>query len=119
MADPRDDDEPEYNLYRSKPKLFGRKGDDGGLREMQQEAPPQGYEDEPGWSPQSPSRRRRRIPFPLPRRRGRRISVWRVLRWLITLVVAWLAISLVLFLVSAQIESSKVSSEADQELSGG
>ena len=34
-------------------------------------------------------------------------------------LVAWLAISLVLFLVSAQIQSSKVSDAADNELGGG
>jgi len=108
-----DDEKPEYTLYRSKPKLFGRRDDDGGLRDMQQEAP-QGWDEGP-----PPPPRRRRLPFRLPRRRpGRRISVWRVVRWLVTLLVAWLALSLVLFLISAQIESSKVSSAADTELGG-
>jgi LCP family protein required for cell wall assembly len=109
-----DDEQPEYTLYRSKPKLFGRRDDDGGLREMQ-DGPPQGWDE----GPPPPPRRRRRLPFPFPRRRpGRRISVWRVVRWLVTLLVAWLALSLVLFLISAQIESSKVSSAADAELGG-
>ena len=66
-----------------------------------------------------PPRRRRRLP--LPRRRPgrrRRFGFWRVLRWLVTGVVAWLAISLVLFLVSAQIQSAKVSDAADAELGG-
>src|SRR3982751_4088442 len=109
-----DDDEPEYTLYRSRPKIFRRRGDDGGLRDGRPEAPPpHGFDEGP------PPRRRRRIPFPFPRRRpGRRISVWRVVRWLVTLLVAWLALSLVLFLISAQIESSKVSSAADAELGG-
>ncbi|MDA0173260.1 LCP family protein [Solirubrobacter taibaiensis] len=115
MADP--EDKPPYNVYRSKPKLFGRRDDDGGLASMQreeQQAPPHGWEDEPG-----PPRRRRRLP--LPRRRPgrrRRFGFWRVLRWLVTGVVAWLAISLVLFLVSAQIQSSSVSDAADNELGG-
>ena len=109
MADPRDDDKPEYTLYRAKPKFLRRGGDDGGLRDMQQDAPPEDFQDAP------PRRRRRWFPG---RRRGRRISVWRVVRWLVTALVAWLAISLVLFLISAQIQSSKVSSEADAELGG-
>jgi LCP family protein required for cell wall assembly len=110
MADPRDDEQPEYTLYRAKPRFLSRNRDDGGLREMQRETP-QGYEEtppQPGRSPK-PGRRRRRRP---------RISPWRVLRWLITGLVAWLAISLVLFLVSAQVQSSKVSSAADNELGG-
>src|SRR4051812_6428304 len=99
MADPRDD-KPQYTLYRSKPKLFRRGQDDGGLKEMQQPAAaPAGYEP------------------PKPRRR-RRIGVWRVVRWLVTALVAWLLISLILFMVSAQIESSKTSSAADNELGG-
>src|SRR5688572_4480098 len=113
MADP--DDKRPYNVYRSKPKLFGRRDDDGGLAEMQQEdAPPRGWDEGP-----PPPRPRRRLPFPR-RRPGRRprIGVWRILRWVVTAVVAWLAISLVLFLVSAQIQSSQVSSAADAELGG-
>jgi len=102
MADPRDDDEPRYTLYRARPRFLSRRRDDGGLREMQE---PQGYEEAP--APQQPKRRRRR-----------RIGPWRVLRWLITLLVAWVAISLVLFLVSAQIQSAKVSDAADTELGG-
>ena len=41
------------------------------------------------------------------------------LRWLVTALVAWLLVSLVLFLVSAQIQSAKVSDAADTELGGG
>jgi len=114
MADSRDDEEPQYTLYRAKPKIFGRRGrDDGGLHDMQREAP-RGYEDtppQPGRAPQPSRRRRRRGP-------GRRITVWRVVRWLVVALVAWLAISLVLFLVSAQVQSAKVSDAADNELGG-
>jgi LCP family protein required for cell wall assembly len=108
MADSRDDEEPQYTLYRAKPKLFGRRGgDDGGLREMQEE-PPRGFEETPPQPGRAPKRRRRRP----------RISPWRVLRWLLTALVAWLAISLVLFLISAQVQSAKVSDAADNELGG-
>jgi len=106
MADSRDDDEPQYTLYRARPRIFRRRGrEDGGLREMQQ-APPRGYEP----TPPQPGR--------APKRRRPRISVWRVVRWLVAGLVAWLAISLVLFLVSAQVQSAKVSDAADNELGG-
>jgi LCP family protein required for cell wall assembly len=96
MADPRDDDPPQYTLYRARPRFLSRRGDDGGLAEMQRG--PDGYEREPK------------------RRRFKRITVWRVVRWLVALVVAWLLLSLILFLVSAQIERSKVSDAAKSEL---
>jgi LCP family protein required for cell wall assembly len=112
MADPRDDDKPPYTLYRARPNfLRRRRSDDGGLRDMQGERPPSGFEETP------PRPKRRRI-FP-GRRRRRGISPFRVLRWLITALVAWLALSLVLFLVSAQIQSAQVSDAADAELGGG
>ena len=60
------DDDPQYTLYRARPRFLSR--GDGGLREMQQ-GRPDGYE--------KPKRRRR-------------ISVWRVVRWVAALVVAWL-----------------------------
>jgi LCP family protein required for cell wall assembly len=88
------DDDRQYTLYRARPRFLSR--GDGGLRDMQQQGP-DGYEK--------------------PRRR-RRISVWRVVRWVAALLVAWLLISLVLFLVSAQIERSKVSNSAKAELAG-
>lgn len=115
MADP--DDKRPYNVYRSKPKLFGRRDDDGGLAEMQQEEAPRQPR---GWDegPPPPPRRRRRLPFPRRRPGRRRIGFWRVLRWLVTGVVAWLAVSLVLFLISAQIQSAQVSDAADAELGG-
>ncbi|HEX6022525.1 MAG TPA: LCP family protein [Solirubrobacter sp.] len=109
MADRQDDDKPQYTLYRSRPKFLRRRSDDGGLREMQQE--PGGYEAAPA---EPRRRRRRRLPRP-----GRRIGFWRILRWLVTALVAWLLISLVLFLVSAQIQSASVSDAADTELGGG
>ena len=91
MADPRDDDKPQYTLYRSRPKLFRRRSDDGGLGEPA----PAGLQDAP---PDAPRRRRRWRP-------GRRIGVWRVVRWLLVALVGWLFVSLILFLVSAQIEA--------------
>src|SRR3954465_8992654 len=103
MADPRDEDPPQYTLYRSRPNFLRRRGsDDGGLAEMQR---PAGLDAPPG--------------APAPPRRRRRIGPWRVLRWLVTLLVGWILVSLLLFLVSAQIESAHVSSAAKAELTGG
>jgi LCP family protein required for cell wall assembly len=96
MAD--HDDQPQYTLYRSRPRLPWRREPDGveGLRE------PGEKRDEPG----APKRRRR-------------ITVGRVLRYFALAIGAWLLVSLVLFLVSAQIQSSKISDAADAKLSGG
>src|SRR3954466_4355069 len=91
MADP--DDQPQYTLYRSRPKWLSFRRGEKPLDER-----PQDYEK--------------------PRRRRRPITVWRVVRWLLAVRAAWLLVSVVLFLVSAQIESSKVSDAAEAQLSG-
>jgi LCP family protein required for cell wall assembly len=109
MAD--HEDEPQYTLYRSRPRLPWRRNDEGidGLRE-----PGAPREDEP---PKPP--KRRIWPFRRPGGPRRRITVGRVLRYLALAVGAWLLVSLVLFLVSAQIQSSKISDAAETKLSGG
>jgi LCP family protein required for cell wall assembly len=106
-----DDDRPEYNVYRSRPKLLRRdEPADGGLGPAGNGAPE--YEVH--------GRRERRFPRLGRGTRGaRRISAGRVLRWIALAVVGWLLVSLVVFLVSAQIESSKVSSAASSQLTGG
>ncbi|HWK26033.1 MAG TPA: LCP family protein [Solirubrobacter sp.] len=81
MADSRDDDTPQYTLYRAGPKFLQR-------REREPEPEPHTFQ---------PKRRPRR-----------RISGWRIARWAVTALVAWVAVSLVLFLISAQIQASKV-----------
>ena len=52
-------------------------------------------------------------------RRRRRLTVGRVVGYLAMGVAAWLLVSLVVFLISAQIQSAKVSDAADAQLSGG
>jgi LCP family protein required for cell wall assembly len=96
MAD--HEDEPQYTLYRSRPRLPWRREPDGieGLRE------PGEKRDEP----------------PAPKRR-RRITVGRVVRYFALAIGAWLLVSLVLFLISAQLQSAKISDAADAKLSGG
>jgi LCP family protein required for cell wall assembly len=97
MADSRDDEQPQYTLYRARPKLFRRGGDD---------VPPAPVQ--PG---ERPPRERR------PKRR-RRLRPRRVLAYLALALVGWVLVSLVLFLVSAQIQSSKTSTAADAQLGG-
>lgn len=88
-------DRPQYTRYRSRPQLFRRGGDPefAGL--------------------------------PSPRDRGRRrrsrkpLTAGRVIRYLVLAILGWLALSLVLFLVSAQLEQGKVSEAAESSLDGG
>lgn len=102
MADDRHDDRPEYTLYRSRPRFLRGRESDGlsSLRDRERG----GRGGRPG------SKRSWRIG---------RFSPGRALKWLATAVVLWLLLSLVLFLVSAQIESSKTPSAADKALTGG
>jgi LCP family protein required for cell wall assembly len=100
-----DQDSPQYTKYRSRPRLPWERDD----------------ELTPG-EPREPAPKRRRWPFRRregePRRR-RRLTVGRVLGYLAMGVVAWLLVSLVVFLISAQIQSAQVSDAADARLSGG
>jgi LCP family protein required for cell wall assembly len=50
---------------------------------------------------------------------GRRVTPRRVIKWLLIAIVAWLALSLVLFLVSAQVEQGSLPAAATSELTGG
>jgi LCP family protein required for cell wall assembly len=106
-----DDDRPEYNVYRSRPRLLRRdEPADGGLGGAGNGAPD--YEVQ--------GRRRR---FPWPRRAAtgtrRRITPGRVLKWVLLALGAWLLLSLVLFLISAQVQSTHISGAAKDQLTGG
>jgi LCP family protein required for cell wall assembly len=114
MAD--DDDRP-YTTYRSKPGfLKGR--DDPGLD-------PRAGDERPDYEVHGGRRRLRWLPH----RKGRRsrggggralgtITAGRVLRWIAVAVFGWLAVSTVLFLISAQIQEAKISNAAESQLSG-
>jgi LCP family protein required for cell wall assembly len=99
------DDQPQYTKYRSRPRLPWRR--DESLGQPRDEAPPRRRR---LW----PFRRRERVPG-----RRRPITVGRVVRYLALAVAGWLLVSLVLFLISAQIQSAKISDAADARLSGG
>jgi LCP family protein required for cell wall assembly len=88
---------PQYTKYRSGPRLFRRGGDE--VRTPG--APPPGGPDSP------PGRRRFRRP-----------SLRRIIALVVVGIVAWVLLSVVLFLVSAQIEQGKVSDAADAQLGG-
>ena len=92
MADPQAP--PEYKLYRTRPRLPRRGGDDGSMLDELRGAPP---------------KERKRKP----------ISVGRVVKWLALALVAWIGLSLVLFLISAQVNQDQVSAAAQAQLSDG
>jgi LCP family protein required for cell wall assembly len=108
MADDRPDDaRPEYNVYRSRPRFLSR-----GEREDAARDP--GAGGPPPQEPRGPRRRRR-----LPRMGGQGPIRGRIVRWLLLALTGWLLLSLVLFLVSAQIQSAKIGDAANQRLGGG
>jgi LCP family protein required for cell wall assembly len=116
MAD-ENDDRP-YTTYKARPRfLQGR--DDDGLDPRAGERERADYEvhgrrsrlDPRGW-------------FERPRREGgrgshprRRLTVGRIVKWLAFAAVAWVLVSAILFLVSAQIQESKISDAAERQLS--
>jgi LCP family protein required for cell wall assembly len=107
MPDDRDDasrrDEPSYTLYRSKPRGLRERlrSEDAGIEQLLRDRGPRPR-------PAAP-------PGTLPARR-RKVPARRILLWLALAVAGWLALSLILFLVSAEIERSKVSDAAKTAL---
>jgi LCP family protein required for cell wall assembly len=97
MAD--HEDQPQYTVYRSRPRLPWKRDDD--------------LSGDPG------ERRDDEPKAPKPKRPRRRITVGRVVKYVALAVGAWILLSLVLFLVSAQIQQSKISDAAEAKLSGG
>jgi LCP family protein required for cell wall assembly len=117
---PTSPDPPEYTKYRAAPAFLRRGPKDGeSLLDDLAGAPPREHDRGalPGEDHDGAPQRERRLPrFPLPARRRRGlprgpISVGRVVKWLVLAAIAWLALSLVLFLVSAQIQQGKLSGD--------
>jgi LCP family protein required for cell wall assembly len=110
--------EPDYKVYRSRRRLF-RRGEDGvpaGLQELRGEAPdaPRSPSAKPEYTVHGGGGRR------LPRLRrpggGTILAGWtagRVIKWLVLLAIGWLVLSMLVFLVSAQIHQT---SKADDSL---
>jgi LCP family protein required for cell wall assembly len=93
MADDRQDDTPTYTTYRARPRLLKPRDRDGldALREPERDGRP----------------------------KRRRITPGRIVAYLAMAIGAWLLISLILFLVSAQVQSQGIDDEAKAKLSGG
>ncbi len=122
-------DEPDYKVYRSRPRLFKSRDDDAadGLQELRDEAP--GAPRQPGARPEYTVHGRRRG-LRLPRRKKTgvpaasvgarlgRITAGRVLKWVLSAVVGWIVLSLVLFVISAWIERSNTTDAARSALKG-
>jgi LCP family protein required for cell wall assembly len=88
---------PQYTLYRSGRRLFGRRGDDATDRPSRAPRAPG-----PGWQ----------------RWRGR-VTPRRVIVGVLAFVVGWVLLSVVLFLISATVESSSPKGDVGAVLDGG
>ncbi|MDQ3849698.1 MAG: LCP family protein [Actinomycetota bacterium] len=87
---------PEYRLYRSRRNPFARRGRDDGdeLARLRGERGPRFGGGRP------------------------RIDVGRIARWLAAAVIAWVALSVVVFVLSAQIQQGKIGDAANRTLGG-
>jgi LCP family protein required for cell wall assembly len=91
------DGTPEYRVYRSRKPLIPRRGggDADELARLRGEAAPGG-----------------------PQRARKGISRGRIARWLFSAIAAWIALSVVLFLISAQVQQGKIGDDANALLGG-
>jgi hypothetical protein len=105
MSPEPDPPPPRYTRYRTRPRLFGEAAGERGADDPREAgAPKRGG----GWRGR---RRRDRAPLMPGRGRARRVADWwrhmtvkRALLGLLGLIVAWLLLSLVLFLISSHFE---------------
>jgi LCP family protein required for cell wall assembly len=117
------DEERPYKLYRSRPKLLSPRRSDDGLAELRAPDAPE-RKPKPGQDGAPPYEVRRRRRFPslpkrAPRLPGRRITPGRVLKWLAIALVAWVGVSAILFMISAQIQRGDLAGEVGSQLSPG
>jgi LCP family protein required for cell wall assembly len=113
MAD--EPERPKYTVYRSRPRFFRGRDDGAEVRDPRvgDAAPP------PGEQPPPYEVHRARPGLPRRTRRKRPFGLGRVVRWVLTGAFAWIVLSAVLFLVSAQIQEIKVSNAAETALEPG
>jgi LCP family protein required for cell wall assembly len=125
-----EDDKPEYTVYRSRPRWRRGKEEPApqeALQELRGDAPgaPQ-----PGPRPDYEVHRGggRRLKLPSLRRRHptipgaktvRRFTLGMIIRYALTGALAWILLSAVLFLVSAQIQETKIDSSVETALDSG
>jgi LCP family protein required for cell wall assembly len=106
-----------YTTYRAAPR---------GLRERLRD-PQDAVEEEALGRPSRRARARRRDGGPegarrrrwWPWRGSRGITPWRVVRWVVALILAWVLLSVVLFFISAQSRTGSLPAGAKAQLAGG
>ena len=97
-----ENEERPYTTYRARPRFLKGRDDE---------------RFEPGGA--EPEGRRRRFSLAtLKPKRGGRITVGRIVKWIAFAALAWVLVSAILFLISAQIQESKISSAAESALKG-
>ena len=102
---PSDLEQPPYKVYRAAPR---------GLKALLR-----GEEDAGLGGPEPPRRDGRRW-FRGPRfDGGKKVTPRRVIKWLVLAIVTWLALSVALFVISAQIETGNLPSSASNALTSG
>ena len=117
---------PEYRVYRARPGFLSRLlyRDRGRFErpEPKAEAPPRtpagwrGRQAEPAPPERPPERPDLGIPPPA---EPRRIPWRRIIKWTVVAAVAWVLLSFVLFMISAQVQSDKVSDGTKAALDDG
>ena len=101
-------EEPDYKVYRSRPRLLkgSEEGPADGLQELRDEAPDAPRQ--PGAKPEYTVHRRRRFACRARICRGA-ITGRRVVKWMLTAAAGWILLSLVLFMVWAWIQRKNTS----------
>jgi LCP family protein required for cell wall assembly len=104
------DEEPDYKVYRSRPRLLRRGPEQNGLAELKApDAPPE----------HDVRRGGRRLPK-LPRfGRPSRLTPGRVVKWLLIALAGWIALSAALFMISAQIQRGDLADKLGAQLDPG
>ena len=121
-----DEEKPEYKVYRSRPRFLSRRDEGGGvtqgLRELRApaDAPPD-YNVHGGGGRRRPTLpwRRSRGPLPPGTAPPRRITPGRVLKWVAIALAGWIVLSVVLFMVSAQIQHGDLAGKVGSQLDPG
>lgn len=124
---PEDPERPEYKVYRARPRLLG-----GGartpaaeprdpLRELREQRPGRDGRDRDGGPGYEVHRAGGGRGFPRLPRRGPRspLSIGRIVRWALTAALAWVLLSAVVFMVSAQLRQGDLSGDVSRALDGG
>ena len=98
------------------PRLLPKRDGDDAMAELRAPA----KEDNGAAPPAPPRERPATLPGPPPQRKPKRprkrISPWRILRWVLAALVVWVVLSGVLFMVSAQIQRGDLKDEVGPQL---